>query len=111
MQTVLVTGAAGGIGKAICEVFWRAGFQVIGVDRYEMDPMPYSILQFDISILGHGNGSATRFYERVEEIAEGRLDVLINNAAVQMVKPIDLITAADWTETLNEGCARGVELT
>lgn len=32
MPTVLVTGAAGGIGKSICEVFHRAGYRVIGVD-------------------------------------------------------------------------------
>lgn len=100
MPTVLVTGAAGGIGKAICEVFLEQGYKVIGVDCRKTAKLPYEILQFDVSRLSHADAACESFCRRVEEFADGHLDVLINNAAVQIVKPVQEITAADWNVTL-----------
>jgi len=101
IPTVLVTGAAGGIGKSICEVFFEAGYQVIGVDRRETVDLPYTVLRFDISDLSHGDAACKSFYHSVEELAKGRLNALINNAAIQIVKPIEAITVSDWAETLD----------
>ena len=101
IPTALVTGAAGGIGKSICEVFFEAGYQVIGVDRRETTDLPYEVLRFDISHLGRGDSACSSFYQRVEELAEGRLNALVNNAAIQIVKPIEAITVSDWAETLD----------
>jgi len=101
MPTVLVTGAAGGIGKSICEVFLETGYRVIGVDRCETAKLPYEMLCFDISRLACADASCESFYQRVEELVEGRLDVLVNNAAVQIIKSIEAITANDWDKTLN----------
>lgn len=100
MPTVLVTGAGGGIGKAICEVFLEQGYKVIGVDCRKTAKLPYEILQFDISRLSHVDATCESFYRRIEELAEGHLDALINNAAVQIVKPVQEITATDWNVTL-----------
>lgn len=100
MPTVLVTGAAGGIGKAICEVFLEQGYKVIGVDCWKTSKLPYEVLQFDISRLSQADAACESFYHRVEELAEGHLDALINNAAIQIVKPIQEITATDWDVTL-----------
>ncbi len=99
--TALVTGAYGGIGKSICEVFFEAGYRVIGVDRQEAGELPYEVLRFDISRLGWDDAARQSFYARVEELCQGRLDALVNNAAIQIVKPIEGITASDWTETLD----------
>lgn len=99
--TALVTGAYGGIGKSICEAFHEAGYRVIGIDRQESGPLPYEVLRFDISRLGCDDEARRSFYARVEELCEGRLDALVNNAAIQIVKPIESITPSDWTETLD----------
>ena len=99
--TALVTGAYGGIGKSICEVFFEAGYRVIGVDRQEAGELPYEVLRFDISGLGSDDAVCQSFYRGVEELCEGRLDALINNAAIQIVKPIEAITVSDWAETLD----------
>jgi len=99
--TVLVTGAAGGIGKSICEIFFKAGYRIIGVDRSETTDLPYEVLHFDISDLSRADADCELFYRRVEELAEGRLDALVNNAAIQIVKPVEAIDASDWAETLN----------
>jgi NAD(P)-dependent dehydrogenase (short-subunit alcohol dehydrogenase family) len=102
MRTALVTGAAGGIGEAICKVFSVAGYTVIGVDRRKVKPEPsYSLLHFDISQLRHDTPERTEFYQCVEELCSGRLDALVNNAAIQIVKPIEQIVPADWDETLD----------
>ena len=100
MPTVLVTGAAGGIGKAICEVFLEEGYRVIGVDCRKTAKLPYEILQFDVCRLSHPDAVCESFYRRVEEFAEGHLDALVNNAAIQIVKPIQEIIAEDWDTTL-----------
>ena len=100
MSTVLVTGAAGGIGKAICQIFLEGGYSVIGVDCRKTAILPYEILHFDISRLSHTDATCESFCRRVEEFAEGHLDVLVNNAAVQIVKPIQEISADDWDVTL-----------
>jgi NAD(P)-dependent dehydrogenase (short-subunit alcohol dehydrogenase family) len=98
---VLVTGAAGGIGKSICKVFSEAEYRVIGVDRRESADLPFEVIHFDIGKLGHFKADDESFYGRVEKLSGGCLNALINNAAIQIVKPIEDITASDWTEALN----------
>jgi NAD(P)-dependent dehydrogenase (short-subunit alcohol dehydrogenase family) len=99
--SVLVTGAAGGIGEAICKVFFQAGYQVIGVDCLAVEAKPYEMLRFDISKLGDEDDSVEAFYAQVEERVGGELNALINNAAIQIIKPIEDVTASDWAVTLN----------
>jgi NAD(P)-dependent dehydrogenase (short-subunit alcohol dehydrogenase family) len=59
------------------------------------------VLNFDISGLGNGDTACESFYQQVEELAQGRLNALVNNAAIQIVKPIEAITKYDWSETLD----------
>ena len=40
MKTVLVTGAYGGMGHAICRLLLQSGYEVWGLDRREADPLP-----------------------------------------------------------------------
>ena len=101
MPSVVVTGAAGGIGESICEVFHEAGYHVIGIDCQPVKDVPYEMLCFDISNLDIRDSSVESFYRRVEELVGGELSALINNAAIQILKPIEKITAVDWRETLD----------
>ncbi len=101
MRTALVTGAAGGIGKATCDVFFQAGYRVIGVDRNGIKDAPYEVLNYDIGRLSHADAARDEFYRRVEELCEGSMSALVNNAAIQIVKPIEAIDSADWAETLD----------
>jgi len=101
MPAALITGAAGGIGKSICEVFLKAGYKVIGVDCRESAGLSYELLKFDISTLGKADALCEEFCKKVEILAGGRLDALVNNAAVQIIKPMSNISPADWEITLN----------
>jgi glucose 1-dehydrogenase len=93
-RTLLITGAAGGIGSATVNAFAELGWRVIGVDR---SPRPDSFpadgffIQSDISI---GENMASIF-DQVHAYT-GHLDALVNNAAVQIAKPILETSPAEW---------------
>lgn len=93
-RTVLVTGAAGGIGRATVDLFASSGWRVIGVDRSPFgDPFPHEgfFIQSDISI----GDNLEAIFNQVHEHT-GYLDALINNAALQVTKPIIQTTVEEW---------------
>lgn len=93
-RVVLITGAGGGIGSAAVRVFSEAGWRVIGVDRREID-RPESqdgiYIQSDISL----EENVRYIYERAREFSPV-LDAVVNNAAVQICKPILETSAEEW---------------
>ena len=99
IRTVLITGAAGGIGRASVQLFAEKGWQVIGVDRAPWvalepgDDFPTSgiFIQSDISI---GENIETIFVQAHQYT--NRLDALVNNAAVQIAKPILETSVEEW---------------
>ena len=51
LKTAIVTGAAGGIGAALCAAFGQAGYRVIGCDLREGASNCDVFLQFDLRAL------------------------------------------------------------
>lgn len=93
-RAVLVTGAAGGIGRATVHLFARSDWRVIGVDRSPFgDDFPEDgvFIKSDISI---GENIASIF-ERVQRFT-GYLNALVNNAAVQVAKPMLETSVDEW---------------
>jgi NAD(P)-dependent dehydrogenase (short-subunit alcohol dehydrogenase family) len=98
----LITGAAGGIGSALCDVFLKNGYDIIGVDRKKIaNTKKFNFIQYDISKLGDKDKEEKEFFLRVKDITKGKLFVLINNAAIQIIKKIKDIEYNDWKETLD----------
>ena len=92
-RVVLITGAAGGIGSATARVFADAGWHVVGVDRRRVDDLP------GVAHFIHADISDPEALERIfgEVTAdEGRLDALVNNAAIQICKPLIETTPDEW---------------
>ncbi len=93
-RTALVTGAAGGIGRATVQLFAEKGWRVIGVDRAPFgDSFPDNglFIQSDISV---GENLDTIFQQA--QAYTGSLNALVNNAAVQVAKPLLETSVADW---------------
>ncbi|HLX46489.1 MAG TPA: SDR family NAD(P)-dependent oxidoreductase [Bryobacteraceae bacterium] len=47
-MSVLITGASGGLGGAVCDGFVQSGAKVIGVDRSAKDSKPYLTIAADV---------------------------------------------------------------
>jgi len=93
-QTVLITGAAGGIGRATVSLFAEKGWRVIGVDRAGFGdgfPQDGAFIQADIS---HAE-EIDSIFERARAFTPA-LHALVNNAALQISKPLLETTPAEW---------------
>jgi NAD(P)-dependent dehydrogenase (short-subunit alcohol dehydrogenase family) len=82
---VVVTGAAGGIGTATCDLLESYGWEVIAVDRLPVDRP--GALQVDIA-------DAEAVTESLSVLP--RVDALVNNAALQLYKSLLDTTAEEW---------------
>jgi len=81
-RRVLVTGAARGIGKAIAALYAEHGHEVLTPGRAELDLSSVSAVESYVAD------------------TPPDIDILINNAAENMVVPLDRLAAADWERLL-----------
>jgi len=106
-KVCIVTGSGNGIGKAIAELFAKEGGKVVCASRREVNGLPVSqalneqgydtfFVKCDVSV-----------EEDVQALFEktmahyGRVDVLVNNAGVNFVKPFLDIELSDWDRVIN----------
>jgi len=100
-RTALLTGAAGGMGKAIARALVASGRQVVLVDRA---PEPLHALQAELGQAAHAvvldvsDGAAVAALPSALPPAFGRIDILINNAGHDIGgrTRFDLGSADDW---------------
>jgi len=100
MKTALITGALGGIGSVTCNVFRDAGYTVVATDRRAGAFEGGHFVQFDIRDLHQRPDTVSEFLERVRGLIGGKLNVLINNAAIQIIKSVDDLQVDDWDVTM-----------
>jgi NAD(P)-dependent dehydrogenase (short-subunit alcohol dehydrogenase family) len=93
-KVVCITGVAGGIGAATAEIFAQADWDVVGVDCRHNSSRTDSIGRFIRADLINPKNIEKIFEEIAER--EGRLDVLVNNAAIQIVKPLVDLDSEEW---------------
>lgn len=97
-RTVLITGAGGGIGRATVRHFAAKGWRVVGVDRAEFGddfPRDGHFIKADIS---HPE-STEQIFEQAR-LFHPALDALVNNAAVQVAKPLVETTVEEWDSVM-----------
>ncbi len=93
-KVILVTGAAGGIGRAAIALFSKKSWRVIGVDRApfgEGFPQNGLFIQADVSL----QEDIQAIFEKIHGFTNA-LDGLVNNAAMQIAKPLIETSVEEW---------------
>ncbi len=103
-KIALVTGSAGGIGKAIAKKFADEGACVVLSDN---DPArmkeaeeefrnQYGKDVFASSLMDVTNGDQIDLSMKVAALAFGGIDIIVNNAGLSISKPLEDHTEKDW---------------
>lgn len=106
-QTALITGAGGGIGRALAERFAGEGARVAlaDINAAGMEEAVELIhaaggealpLQMDVTDEGSVMSGVAEMIERW-----GRLDIAVANAGVQHIAPLHKLSYADWQRVLD----------
>ncbi len=105
-KVALVSGAASGIGLAIARRFAREGARVVVTD---LDPVRTQEAARAIEAEGGiamarvmDVTSEAQVQSVTDEVAQsfGRLDVLVSNAGIQIVSPVEEFSLTDWRRVL-----------
>ena len=102
-KTVLITGAAGGIGRATVKLFAGKGWHVIGVDRVALSeveggkdfPRNGLFIHSDIALPEDMHA----IFEKAHAFTDS-LDALVNNAAIQVAKPLIETSVEEWDSVM-----------
>jgi NAD(P)-dependent dehydrogenase (short-subunit alcohol dehydrogenase family) len=106
-KVVIITGGSRGLGLAMAREFSRHGAKValLARDREELERAAT-----DLRSSGAEVTTWTCDVQRDQDVEEtiaaigreyGRIDVLVNNAGIMLVAPLDLMLKADFEEAMN----------
>jgi len=100
-KTVLVTGAAGALGRALVEAFARAGANTVVASRRDSERIAAQLPGRALGVTLDVTGEAA-WADAVAQTEErfGPVDVLINNAAYLRTGTTESIDLAEWTQVL-----------
>lgn len=114
-KTVLITGAAGGIGSALARAFAAQGARLMLLDRPDT-ALPALSAELDATAAACDLGDAAQVARIATQVRErwGQLDVLVNNAGTEYPTPLadeapDAM--ARWSSLLDNNVTSMVRLT
>jgi NAD(P)-dependent dehydrogenase (short-subunit alcohol dehydrogenase family) len=102
-RSVVVTGAAGGIGRAVVELFAEKGWRVAAVDRAAQVDLPDGATAYQADV------SWPDEVDRVARAVAGTLDALVNNAGIGLNKSLAETQPEEW-DTVMAANARSMFL-
>jgi 3-hydroxybutyrate dehydrogenase len=105
-KVAVVTGAASGIGKEIAKVYFENGARVVIADlnsdaaqaaARELDPSGERAMAVAMDVTSEEQVDAG-----IAAVADrfGGIDVLVSNAGIQIVNPVDAFDFGDWKKML-----------
>lgn len=113
-QTVLVTGAAQGLGRAVARAFHASGARVLMMD---VDAEGLATLTDELGERAHAypvdlsDAGATEEAARRAVAEYGPVHTLIHNAAILVPEPFEGLSFERWTRTVNVGLQAAFLLT
>lgn len=101
-KVALITGVSGGIGQALAGKFLEAGYRIIGLDISKPKSTLFAYVYVDLDIFSKDGKYRKRIVSEIRRhLPNGELNVLINNAALQILCDTNSFKAEDWQQTLN----------
>ena len=107
-KVALVTGALGGIGSEICRQLVTAGYKIIATvvpreeDREKQwlkdEGFTESDVRFVLTNLNEHEAATAAIQEAID--AEGRVDVLVNNAGITRDATFKKMSYTQWSEVI-----------
>jgi NAD(P)-dependent dehydrogenase (short-subunit alcohol dehydrogenase family) len=95
-MSIVITGAAGGLGSAVCRVFVDAGVQIVAIDRHWKETQSFPTLNADLSTAE----GATAMIEQTS--AHGPIDGLVHLVGgFAGGKPIAEMDDETWDTMMN----------
>jgi 3-hydroxybutyrate dehydrogenase len=107
MKTVLITGSTSGVGLGIAKEFAKAGYNIIfnGLEKEGPEIAAETGKQHNVKTI-YSAANMLQPSEITTMVNEGltklgSIDVLINNAGIQFVSPIENFPAEKWNDIIN----------
>ncbi len=106
-KVVFVTGAASGLGAALCSLLARSGAHLVVADIQQAGTGRLAGQLRELGVralpLAFDVGNALAAERAVDEAQAhfGRIDALVNNAGTDHTLPIDALSAEQWLRVIN----------
>jgi NAD(P)-dependent dehydrogenase (short-subunit alcohol dehydrogenase family) len=104
MRVAVITGAAQGIGRRTAEVLAARGYALALVDLQPATATADAAKQLGVDAIEVlGDVSSEEQVERIAETVQshyGRVDVLVNNAGISLIRPAEETSAAEWRRVI-----------
>ncbi|MFC9125496.1 SDR family NAD(P)-dependent oxidoreductase [Streptomyces sp. NPDC057099] len=94
-RTALITGAAGGIGRAIAARFVADGFRVVGVDITDPELPGVTYRRANVT-----DAAEVVSAVRVAQAASGAVDVLVNCVGITEGRPLHQSSLEEWNSVM-----------
>ncbi len=96
-KTILITGASSGFGRLTAEKLHKAGHKVFGTSRNpDEHQTEFELLQMDVT---NESSIDTAVQQIISSV--GKIDVVINNAGILMIGPIEEHSVDDVKKVMN----------
>lgn len=107
MKVVLITGSTSGIGLGIAKEFAKVGYAIAFNGLEENGAEIARQVGEEFGVKTHFNGADLRSHTQITEMIQevfalfGKIDVLVNNAGIQFVSPIEDFPIEKWNAIID----------
>lgn len=100
MKKVFITGANGGIGKALCKKYSHENYVVVASDLHEKCNHDYcsDYISIDLNKMVENDSYRSEIKTSLVKL---EIDILINNAACQVIEKFENFSFQMWQESIN----------